>query len=160
MQNTIKTVFFSFVTTLTSVSLIASPPAKQPSNSQQKNTEISKTIKEQKTEDKTDPKANEPISEEKELQLIIENSNSLPDEFESSEIEDQSHTAESVSDTLYDPNMDYGKGAPAPTPSPRSTKKRSITAFFASVILAAVGMLVTAHNEGRSPTPGSPKCPT
>jgi hypothetical protein len=49
---------------------------------------------------------------------------------------------------LYDPNMNYGTGAPIPKPEPISTVKRNLIVLGTSTILATVAMLVVASNKG------------
>ena len=50
---------------------------------------------------------------------------------------------------LYDPNMNYGKGAPPPKEPRINTQRRSLWVFASSLILATAGMLISASNSGK-----------
>lgn len=54
-----------------------------------------------------------------------------------------------VRKVLYDPNMNYGKGAPIPKPEPASTIRRNLIVLATTAVLATVGMLVATSNPGR-----------
>lgn len=54
-----------------------------------------------------------------------------------------------VQKVLYDPNMNYGTGAPVPKPAPITTVKRNLIVLGTSTILATIAMLVVASGKGR-----------
>lgn len=55
-------------------------------------------------------------------------------------------------ESLYNPNMNYGKGAPAPKPTPMTTKQRNLVFFLASVITASIAMSLASSGSGKSAT--------
>lgn len=58
------------------------------------------------------------------------------------------NTKMDVNKVLYDPNMNYGKGAPVPKPAPVSSVKRSVIVVAASVMFAALAVSLVAANKG------------
>jgi hypothetical protein len=70
-------------------------------------------------------------------------------------IEDQDKSASTpalkpdLQKTLYDPTMNYGKGAPVPKPTPASTLTRNLIVLGTSTVLATIAMLVVSTNPGR-----------
>lgn len=166
MSPVIKKTFIWMLSSFLSVSLIAQPTATSLDTKNQKSFEIEqqKSSSSENSSQEHKKKSSTTLSEEqqaKDLEIIMENSDQLEQPFDDHDLEEKSHTAsDSESDILYDPNMNYGKGAPVPKPNPLSTKYRNLLAFAASVVIATTGMLVTAKSGGRSPAPGAPKCPS
>lgn len=93
----------------------------------------------------------EPLTDDKTTKEDLD----LPFEEADSNIEEQDQTAAQptmqpdVQKVLYDPTMNYGKGAPIPKPAPVSTVTRNVIALATSAILGTVAMLVVASNKGR-----------
>ena len=54
-----------------------------------------------------------------------------------------------VNKVLYNPNMNYGKGAPIPKPEPESTVKRNLLVMAASILFATLAVGIVSTNKGR-----------
>lgn len=102
------------------------------------------------------------IDDAQDSEMILDNDDEAEPYLNEHELSDEQSPSSSDDGfpTLYDPNMNYGTGSPKPKPAPASTKKRSLVVFVASTIIAAIAMLTTAHNGGKTPAPGTPKCPS
>lgn len=78
----------------------------------------------------------------------------LPFEESDLNIEDQdpseatSSLKPDVHKVLYNPNMNYGTGAPVPKAEPITTAKRNLIVLGTSTILATIAMLVVSSNKG------------
>lgn len=97
-----------------------------------------------------------------EAHIIVEESydESLEDELDPPNDEDTTNIEEDYADNnnqnpkmdvnkvLYNPNMNYGKGAPVPKPAPVSSVKRSVIVVAVSVMFAAVAVGLVSANKG------------
>ena len=79
-----------------------------------------------------------------------------PDDDDSSSYFDTDENARDpnspLPESLYNPKMNYGKGAPAPKPTPMTTKQRNLVFFLASVITASIAMSLVSSGSGKSAT--------
>lgn len=156
MKNLLKPFTYLLLMAFAMTTTFAHTPAKLISAQTPSTDEISS--KKQKQDEKTAQE--EEQNDTSDEHIILENSDEDSQLIDDTQIENQNHTAKKTeSEDLYNPAMDYGKGAPRPSPPPLSLTKRNVVACVASVVIAAIGIIATSHNEGQYPAPGTPRCP-